>query len=47
MERFTISRDENRASEFDRLIRERGYLNCSGAVCDMNMCTTTPRLEPI
>ena len=26
MERFTISLDEKLASEFDRLIRERGYL---------------------
>ena len=35
MERFTISLDEKLASEFDRLIRERGYLNRSEAVRDM------------
>lgn len=35
MERFTISLDENLASEFDRLIRERGYQNRSEAVRDL------------
>ena len=35
MERFTISLDENLASEFDRLIRERGYQNRSEAVRDI------------
>lgn len=35
MERFTISLDERLASEFDRLIKERGYLNRSEAVRDM------------
>jgi CopG family nickel-responsive transcriptional regulator len=35
MERFTISLDEKLANEFDRLIRERGYLNRSEAVRDM------------
>jgi CopG family transcriptional regulator, nickel-responsive regulator len=35
MERFTISLDEKLASEFDKLIRERGYLNRSEAVRDM------------
>jgi CopG family nickel-responsive transcriptional regulator len=35
MERFTISLDEKLASEFDHLIRERGYLNRSEAVRDM------------
>ncbi|HCI12582.1 MAG TPA: nickel-responsive transcriptional regulator NikR [Gallionellaceae bacterium] len=35
MERFTISLDEKLAAEFDRLIRERGYLNRSEAVRDM------------
>ncbi|MGC2165143.1 MAG: nickel-responsive transcriptional regulator NikR [Gallionella sp.] len=35
MERFTISLDEKLAGEFDRLIRERGYLNRSEAVRDM------------
>jgi len=35
MERFTISLDENLASEFDKLIRERGYQNRSEAVRDM------------
>jgi CopG family nickel-responsive transcriptional regulator len=35
MERFTISLDEKLASEFDSLIRERGYLNRSEAVRDM------------
>lgn len=35
MERFTISLDEKLASEFDWLIRERGYLNRSEAVRDM------------
>jgi CopG family transcriptional regulator, nickel-responsive regulator len=35
MERFTISLDEKLASEFDRLIRERGYLNRSEAVRDL------------
>lgn len=35
MERFTISLDEKLASEFDRLIRERGYQNRSEAVRDM------------
>jgi CopG family nickel-responsive transcriptional regulator len=35
MERFTISLDEKLASEFDRLIRDRGYLNRSEAVRDI------------
>lgn len=35
MERFTISLDENLATEFDRLIRERGYQNRSEAVRDL------------
>ena len=35
MERFTISLDENLASEFDRLIHERGYRNRSEAVRDL------------
>lgn len=35
MERFTISLDEKLAAEFDRLIRERGYLNRSEAVRDL------------
>jgi CopG family nickel-responsive transcriptional regulator len=35
MERFTISLDENLATEFDKLIRERGYQNRSEAVRDM------------
>jgi CopG family nickel-responsive transcriptional regulator len=35
MERFTISLDENLASEFDHLIRERGYQNRSEAVRDL------------
>lgn len=35
MERFTISLDEKPAGEFDRLIRERGYLNRSEAVRDL------------
>jgi CopG family nickel-responsive transcriptional regulator len=35
MERFTISLDENLATEFDRLIRERGYSNRSEAVRDL------------
>ena len=35
MERFTISLDENLASQFDRLIRERGYQNRSEAVRDI------------
>ncbi len=35
MERFTISLDENLASEFDRLIHERGYQNRSEAVRDL------------
>lgn len=35
MERFTISLDEKLASEFDRLIRERGYQNHSEAVRDI------------
>ncbi len=35
MERFTISLDKKLAGEFDRLIRERGYLNRSEAVRDM------------
>lgn len=35
MERFTISLDEKLAVEFDRLIRERGYLNRSEAVRDL------------
>lgn len=35
MERFTISLDEGLASEFDKLIRERGYQNRSEAVRDM------------
>lgn len=35
MQRFTISLDENLASEFDRLTRERGYQNRSEAVRDL------------
>src|ERR1017187_1365023 len=35
MERFTISLDEHLATEFDKLIRERGYQNRSEAVRDM------------
>lgn len=35
MERFTISLDENLASEFEELIRRRGYANRSEAVRDM------------
>lgn len=35
MERFTISLDDKLAGEFDRLIRERGYLNRSEAVRDL------------
>jgi len=35
MERFTISLDESLATEFDRLIRERGYQNRSEAVRDL------------
>lgn len=35
MERFTISLDEKLATEFDRLIRERGYRNRSEAVRDL------------
>jgi CopG family nickel-responsive transcriptional regulator len=35
MERFTISLDEKLASEFDQLIRERGYRNRSEAVRDL------------
>lgn len=35
MERFTISLDENLASEFDRLIRQRGYQTRSEAVRDL------------
>ena len=35
MERFTISLDENLATEFDKLIRERGYQNRSEAVRDI------------
>ena len=35
MERFTISLAENLATEFDRLIRERGYRNRSEAVRDL------------
>jgi CopG family nickel-responsive transcriptional regulator len=35
MERFTISLDENLATEFDRLIRDRGYQNRSEAVRDL------------
>jgi CopG family nickel-responsive transcriptional regulator len=35
MERFTISLDENLATEFDKLIHERGYQNRSEAVRDM------------
>jgi len=35
MERFTISLDDKLAAEFDRLIRERGYLNRSEAVRDL------------
>lgn len=35
MERFTISLNEGLASEFDKLIRERGYQNRSEAVRDM------------
>ncbi|TCJ18035.1 nickel-responsive transcriptional regulator NikR [Parasulfuritortus cantonensis] len=35
MERFTISLDESLASEFDGLIRRRGYANRSEAVRDM------------
>ncbi|MBY0575820.1 MAG: nickel-responsive transcriptional regulator NikR [Gallionellaceae bacterium] len=35
MERFTISLDEKLASEFDQLIKKRGYLNRSEAVRDM------------
>jgi len=36
MEPYTISLDEKLAAEFDRLIRERGYLNRSEAVRDMD-----------
>lgn len=35
MERFTISLDDKLASEFDQLIKKRGYLNRSEAVRDM------------
>jgi CopG family nickel-responsive transcriptional regulator len=35
MKRFTISLDEKLASEFERLIRERGNQNRSEAVRDM------------
>jgi CopG family nickel-responsive transcriptional regulator len=35
MERFTISLDENLATEFDELIKERGYANRSEAVRDI------------
>jgi CopG family nickel-responsive transcriptional regulator len=35
MERFTISLDESLATEFDRLIRGRGYRNRSEAVRDL------------
>jgi CopG family nickel-responsive transcriptional regulator len=35
MERFTISLDENLATAFDELIKERGYANRSEAVRDI------------
>ena len=35
MERFTISLDESLATEFDKLIHDRGYQNRSEAVRDM------------
>jgi CopG family nickel-responsive transcriptional regulator len=35
MQRFTISLDDALASEFDRLIAERGYVNRSEAVRDL------------
>jgi CopG family nickel-responsive transcriptional regulator len=47
MKRFSISLDEKLASEFDRLIRERGYKNRYGAAHDMDMCAVTSRTEPI
>lgn len=45
MERFTVSLDEKRASEFGSLGRERGNPSSSGAV--RYVCIASPKSEAL